>query len=220
MDFVFDFDGTLVDSAPAIRHCLMAATASVAPECVAQAMTAPIGPPLARMAELILREPFSERRRDFIEAFMRMYDEEGVARTGEFAGTSFALRALVDGGARLAIVTNKRETPTLRILDALGWSGFFLEVLCTDSTGCVEMDKAARLAALLPKMCASDCAMVGDTLEDYRAAAANRVAFVAADYGYETDRTAFAQIPAILRLTTPENLGWLAGLRSIAEREA
>ncbi len=81
------------------------------------------------------------------------------------------------------------------------------------------MDKAARVATLLPNLRASECAIVGDTLEDYRAAAFNGIEFVAADYGYEPDRVTFGQIPAILRLTAPENLTDLAGLRSIAERE-
>lgn len=220
MDFVFDLDGTLVDSAPAIRHCLVTATEAIAPECTPQAMLVPIGPPLKRMAELILQDSFAERRQEFVEAFVRLYDDEGIRRTGEYPGVTKALQVLADHGSRMAIVTNKREKPTLRILDALGWSRHFLKVLCTDTAGYDEMDKAARLATLLRQVLGPDCAMVGDTLEDYRAAAANTMPFVAADYGYETDRIMFAEISAILRLTTSESLSRLASLRGVSERGA
>lgn len=214
MDFVFDFDGTLVDSAPAIRQCLAAAAESVAPECVARALAATIGPPLGSMAKLILGDASPARQRSFVETFMRLYDEHAVASTRAYAGATLALRDLAASGAQLALLTNKREHPTLRILEALGWSGLFMAVRCTDSAGCSGLDKGSRLAALLPGLRASDCAMVGDTLEDYRAAVSNHVAFVAADYGYETDRAAFAGIPAIQRMAQPQDLLRLAALRS------
>ena len=216
MNFVFDLDGTLIDSAPAIRYCLHAATTAVARECAARATQVPIGPPLTQMAAQILGESSTSRTQAFVDAFMRLYDTDGVARTRGFQGAAPALHALATRGACLAIITNKRELPTLRILASLGWSGLFFAVLCIDSEGVAGLDKSRRLATLLPALRAPACAMVGDTLDDYQAAACNGVGFVAADYGYEMDREAFAQLPAIMRLQVSEDLRQLAGLRPMA----
>jgi phosphoglycolate phosphatase len=214
LDFIFDLDGTLIDSAPAIRQGLRVATEAVAPGRLQQALQVPIGPPLPRMAELILGSDGAHLGPAFVAAFQRYYDTEGVSRTQAYAGAAAALQALRRAGSRLAILTNKREQPTLQILAAQGWTDWFSAVLCVDSEGCAGLDKAQRLAACGPGWRASHCVLVGDTQEDQRAALASGIGFVAADYGYEPDRAAFAQQAAWMRLADSRQLGELLSLRA------
>ena len=70
MRFIFDLDGTLIDSAPAIRRCLEMATTTVAPACLSRARTVPIGPPLARTVESILGEARSALSGELVREFV------------------------------------------------------------------------------------------------------------------------------------------------------
>ena len=163
------------------------------------------------MVEWILGRADDARGPDLLAAFKRRYDTEGVALTQAFPGASEVLAVLATRSSQLTIVSNKRALPTARILDALGWTTYFGAVRCSDSKGCAGLDKIARVAALRPAL--GECVLVGDTREDYHAASRNGIAFIAADYGYETDPAAFAALAAFKRMAAPQELAELADLK-------
>ena len=96
------------------------------------------------------------------------------------------LSSLVREGRMLHIATNKREYPTLRIVEHLGWSKLFASVWALDSRRPPLASKSAMIAALLAthKIDPASAAYVGDRPEDGEAADANGLQFFAANWGY------------------------------------
>jgi phosphoglycolate phosphatase len=86
----------------------------------------------------------------------------------------------------LAIATNKRRIPTLKILEHLGWEKYFCIVGTLDTSAPPYSTKAVLISFLLDEVgvAAEDALYMGDKWEDYEAAAANGMAFCAAGWGY------------------------------------
>jgi len=182
---LFDLDGTLVDSADgvlsALRRCL--GRAGLEPQV---ALTrALIGPPLPSMLATTSgsRDPavLSALERDF----RADYDAAGWQESPPYPGVPAALQALRRAGVELHLVTNKRMVPTLKILDANDWTGSFRTVNTLDTSGGAG-NKSDVVARLLPGIGGGRgrVALVGDSLDDARAAAGNDIDFAWASWGY------------------------------------
>ena len=182
---VFDFDGTLVDSARGILNALQAVLEKHAITPKMGLHREIIGPPLMQTLQYVsgLSDPsaLSVLAADFKHA----YDGDGYLDTDPFPGIEAALGALQQAGLELHVATNKRGTPTRKVLDHLGWRGYFKSVYCLDEcSGC--HDKAAMIARLLTEqgLAASHSLYIGDTPADASAAAANALPFLAVAWGY------------------------------------
>ncbi|ATB66872.1 HAD family hydrolase [Pseudomonas mosselii] len=183
---LFDFDGTLVDSAPAILACF----ARVLKVHDLQAMTpvdaSLIGPPLRQTLALLSGRNDGALLDAMSATFKDVYDSEACLETPAYAGCQAALEQLREQGFSLSIATNKRLLPTQRIIAALGWQGLFDEVFASDSYPGRYTDKAGMIAALLEDggIAAQSAIYIGDTVADGRAAAANGVEFWPVAWGY------------------------------------
>lgn len=183
---VFDFDGTLVDSAPAILGCFceVLAARSIAPRVEIDSRL--IGPPLIEtMARISGLDDVADIRQ-LAEDFKRRYDSDGVFATAAYAGVEEALDSLRAMGCRLHIATNKRTLPTGLILDYLGLTRYFDSVYAIDRVNPPYTHKAAMIGAQLAEqgLPAEQTCYVGDKAEDGLAADANRLAFYAVTWGY------------------------------------
>ncbi len=129
---LFDLDGTLIDSAPAILASFREAFArsGIAPARAIDASV--IGPPLAETLELLSGSADPALLGRLAEAFKASYDSEGYQATAAFAGVGELLADLAGAGLTLSIATNKRLHPTRLILDHLGWTGHFAHVYALD----------------------------------------------------------------------------------------
>ena len=182
---VFDFDGTLVDSARGIL-------AGISEALDAQGITprvllspAIIGPPLLQTLQLVSGLDNDASLASLATEFRRRYDLGGYRNTDPYPGVEKALRELRKANISLLIVTNKRGIPTRLVLDHLGWTPLFQAVYCLDEyPDCA--DKSAVLARLLRDMglVAEASPYVGDTAADARAASANGMPFLHAAWGY------------------------------------
>lgn len=181
----FDFDGTLVDSAPAILKTFRAILEAAGVESRCAIDSRLIGPPLGATLKVLAGDDESLVERLSVD-FKRCYDESTYRDTLPYSGIPEVLATLHGRGAALVIVTNKRRTPTLRILEHLGWSHYFLGVETSDTQPPGRSGKAAMLAEALARRraTADRSIMIGDTLEDRDGALANGVAFGAALWGY------------------------------------
>jgi phosphoglycolate phosphatase len=183
---IFDFDGTLVDSAPAILAGFDAALkrASLAPAVPLSSDL--IGPPLR---ETLARLTASEDP-DLLDAlandFKAFYDEEGLRLTRAYDGIAALLSRLAADGMPLHLATNKRWRPTERLLGLLGWDVAFASAYAQDKGPQPFANKAAMLKTLLSEQAIDPRAAlyVGDTPADGEAAGANGLFFVAAEWGY------------------------------------
>ncbi len=185
---IFDLDGTLIDSSASILSGFAAALDDhkIAPKLPLTA--ALIGPPLRQTLSVLagVSEPSVIESLAF--AFMRHYDSEGYKATEVFPGVDAMLRSLVRDGIRLHIATNKREYPTLQIIEHLGWEELFASIHALDSRNPPHASKATMIASLLAahEIDPGSAAYVGDRPEDGEAADANGLKFFAADWGYSS----------------------------------
>jgi len=183
---LFDLDGTLIDSAPAILASFREAFAQtgITPAmCIDESV---IGPPLTETLQLLSGSDDPVRVAQLAEAFKASYDSEGYQATAAYAGVGPLLADLAAAGLTLSIATNKRIRPTRLILEHLGWAGFFAHVYALDLFTPRLPDKAAMIARLLADQnIAQDQAIyIGDRSEDGESADANGLPFVAVTWGY------------------------------------
>lgn len=183
---LFDLDGTLIDSAPAILASYRETFAAAGRAPAVPIDEGIVGPPLLETLELLAGSTNAALVGELAAHFKASYDTAGYRRTAAYDGVGDMLTRLAAGGCRLAIATNKRLHPTRLILEHLGWAGHFDAVYALDMSEPRLPDKAAMIARLLadrgiPREAA---VYVGDRSEDGEAADANRLPFLAATWGY------------------------------------
>jgi len=182
---VFDLDGTLVDSIPGIDACARAALAEEAPDLALPSLRTFIGPPIRAMLARALNLA-DEARLDGLEAaFRRHYDNGGWRDTPVYPGVVETLHWLHASGAHLYVLTNKPALPTRRILEHLGLSRLFVEIVSPDSRTPRHASKSAAALDLRMRIPpGAKTILVGDSDDDAHAAAAAGFAFAAAAWGY------------------------------------
>jgi phosphoglycolate phosphatase len=146
-----------------------------------------IGPPLPVMLERIVGEAGAPIIATLERAFRETYDSTGYRDTVSYPLLHDALRRLHETDHSLALVTNKRRVPTLKILELFDLAHAFDAVYTADSFPPHHLSKSkliARALAELPGAALATTVMVGDTREDQSASIANSIAFLAVTYGY------------------------------------
>lgn len=183
---LFDLDGTLIDSAPAILASFQAAFADTGIAPVRPISADIIGPPLTETLQLLAGSNDSVQIARLSEAFKASYDSQGYRATSAYAGVAELLQTLKDAGCTLAIATNKRLNPTRLILDFLGWLPHFSHVYALDMVSPRLPDKASMLERLIEEqnIPRENAVYIGDRAEDGLAASANQLPFIAATWGY------------------------------------
>lgn len=182
---LFDFDGTLADTAAdlcaalnALRseHGLVALSLSEA------------RPHASSGARGLLRVGFgvTPEHADYDamrDAFLRHYADCLIEQTVLFPGITDLLDDLVARGIAWGIVTNKTTRFTQRIVAELGLAPGC--VVCGDSTPHIKPHPAPLLhAAQSLALAPSSCCYVGDDLRDVQAARAAGMRAIAVEYGY------------------------------------
>lgn len=187
---LFDLDGTLVDTAGDIAAALDALLAENGNkqlgETVARGL---VGDGARALIEKGWRragapDPSPAELDALTKRWFALYEAD-IARTSRpYPGVRETLAALKARGRKLAVVTNKADRPTAKLLAALDLAPYFDAIVGGD----VPFRKPdarhvhAGLAALgVP---APDAVFVGDSPNDAKAARAAGVPFLAVPYGY------------------------------------
>jgi phosphoglycolate phosphatase len=219
---VFDLDGTLVDTAPDLVDTLniILARESLAPVPfeIARSM---IGGGARTLIERGLQadgRPGNTAEVDRLyKDFVSHYGDHLADRSQPFPGAIAAIEQLAARGCRFAVCTNKLEWLSVRLLDALGISGYFAAICGQDTFGVQKPDPRILLQTIQKAGGHSARAvMVGDSISDIQVARAAKVPVIAVDFGYtETPVSAldpdliigdFAKLPAAVdRLFGPES---------------
>ena len=207
---LFDLDGTLIDSAPAILASFREAFARTGITPARSIDDSVIGPPLVETLQLLSGSDDPALVAGLAEAFKASYDSEGYKATAAFAGVGELLAELAGAGLTLSIATNKRLHPTRLILEHLGWSGHFAHVYALDLFTPRLPDKAAMIARLLAdqNIAREQAIYIGDRSEDGESADANGLPFIAVTWGYGS-LSADEMRPSWQAAAQPEALGAL-----------
>ena len=186
----FDLDGTLVDSnrdlAPAINHALATAgRPGVSPDETRKLIGGGARLMLGRAME-VTGGPLPEAEFEgAYGALLQHYEEHIAEHTVPYPGCLDTLDALIERGCKLAVITNKIEVYSRRLLDALGMSGRFEVILGGDTLGPGRAKPAPDMIDTAILMCGGgEFAMVGDSSYDVRAAKNANVPVVALSFGY------------------------------------
>lgn len=183
---IFDFDGTLVDSAPAILMCFERVLQRHGLEACCAIDESLIGPPLRQTLSTLIGAGDLTLLDALSTSFQEIYDAEVCLLTPSYPDCHEALKQLKDRGLQISIATNKRLEPTRKIIAALGWEGFFNDVLTIDSCPGFYKDKAGMISVILNRQAIPhhQAVYIGDTPQDGIAASANSVEFWPVSWGY------------------------------------
>ena len=184
--YVFDLDGTLVDSIPGIDAAARAALAELEPGEAMPSLRSFIGPPIKIMFERALKWDDAVRLDALERAFRKHYDGGAWRETVPYEGVDAGMCCLHRGGARLNVLTNKPAVPTGRILDHLGWTALFDAVVSPQSRTPPFADKTAAALDLRARLGLPPARtlLLGDSQDDHAAALACGFDFAAATWGY------------------------------------
>jgi len=182
--WIFDFDGTLVDSEVAIKHCYLKVTEKLIPERINFVKNILIGPTLEETAQSILTNKNLHLKDLFIKEFQSQYDSEMVLETLVYLNVSDVLQKLKNNGDSLSVLTNKRAIPTHKLIKHYKWDTFFDWVACMDNYPDLKNKSELLKKQDIPKKNYSKILLVGDTVNDGITAEKSEIDFIKVNYGY------------------------------------
>ncbi|MEA3487135.1 MAG: HAD-IA family hydrolase [Thermodesulfobacteriota bacterium] len=163
---VFDFDGTLVysgdDLANSINHTLKKLGMPVLER---KTIIGFVGDGVAKLIERSLGVGYHDRFDEAMEIFKVYYAEHLLDTTGLYPGVPDMLEHFKD--RKKLIVTNKLYSYTLIIMEELGITGYFEDIIGLDSNPCRKPDPGL-LIPLLEKYGAekTETVVIGDGVND------------------------------------------------------
>jgi phosphoglycolate phosphatase len=187
---VFDLDGTLVDTAPDLIETLnVVFTRDGLPPLDYAAARDMIGGGARRMIESALKlqgRGLTEGVVDRLFAdFIVHYGAHIADRSQPFPGLDAALDRLASRGCQFAVCTNKLESLSRLLLEALGLSRRFAAICGQDTFGMQKPDpEILRRTIRATGGALQRAVMVGDSGTDIATARAAGVPVVAVDFGY------------------------------------
>jgi len=186
--FIFDFDGTLVDSEQAIYKCFQSITKQLAPNRVEHAKNILIGPPLRDTASGILGPEHQDSLDEFVQLFIEMHDEQVIQHTQPFPDVIQILEQLHTQNIPMAVATNKRLAPTQKLIDHFGWNDYFQFIECSDSQSEMRKKDAMIQDIINQNQIFQGSYFIGDTVNDGLSANLKQLPFIKACYGYGRDQ--------------------------------
>lgn len=185
-NFLFDLDGTLIDSASGIKESFYVAYLNVYNKECPQNITTFIGPPIDQVLTAVNGETNLDTIKYFIDAFKQHYDNEGYKKSKLYDDVESVLEVLLKNKLNVFIATNKRVKPTKLILEYLSIGKYFNGVYCPDMVEFKFKNKTDLIFYILKTnlLQLSDTIMIGDTMHDGIAADENKLDFALVEYGY------------------------------------
>ncbi|MFZ2197305.1 MAG: HAD-IA family hydrolase [Thermodesulfovibrionales bacterium] len=181
---IFDLDGTLVNSIADITNALNYAVGPYGFEqLTVERTTGMVGEGVTRLIEKLVGQKAADLKDVVLKRFLEYYSEHLTDLTVPYPGVPETLEML--GGYRKAVISNKREDLSRRLLENLGLSGYFEVIWGSDSVPEKKPSPAPVIEMLKKISCGRDEAvMVGDSNYDIEAGRAAGVRTVAVSYGY------------------------------------
>ncbi len=186
---IFDLDGTLVNSIADITNALNYAIGPYGLEQLTiERTTSLVGEGVTRLIEKLVGQKAADLKAAnlkniVLKRFLECYSKHLTDLTVPYPGVRETLEML--GNYRKAVISNKREDLSRRLLENLGLSGYFEVIWGSDSVPEKKPSPAPVLEMLKEISCGPDEAvMVGDSNYDIEAGRAAGVKTVAVSYGY------------------------------------
>jgi phosphoglycolate phosphatase len=183
--FVFDLDGTLIDSKMDLVHAVNAMLRETRrAELPADLVASYVGHGAPQLIASVLGPDSSEaQRQEALAVFLEQYNERKLEMTRAYPGVAEGLQALAS--YPMAVLTNKPLKLSVEILEGLGLAQYFRAVYGGDSFEKKKPDPSGALA-ILKKLGvpAAESAMVGDSDVDIQTARNAGMLAVGVTYGF------------------------------------
>jgi phosphoglycolate phosphatase len=226
---IFDYDGTLFDTRPAIVHCLARAlmeSRRTVPASHAIAAAVRSGLDLTDTLLLLDRDLYSDRGAldELVVTYRQIYRDEGTPLLRSFPETAETLRQLQRGGAKCIVVSNKGIEAIRRSLGESGLSPL-IDLVFADQQGLPKKPDPAIVTELILPSCdrlrREEIVVVGDTEIDILFAKRAGISCCWAAYGYgdpercrklapDYEISAIADVAGIVWRLAPANAGRIA----------
>lgn len=196
----FDLDGTLLDTSVGVIKALDYIESEYhLPKLTVDVKQSFIGPPIQDSFQRhygLTKERAWELATAWRDAYKDIFLLEAVPYDGIFD----VLRFCREHGIRTGVATNKREDYTRKLLEHFQFAPLFDYIAGTDMEGKLKKSDLIRLC--MEKVGVSDgkrCLMVGDTMDDWKAAEQAGVRFLGVTYGFGFDEETDAPTVPIVK---------------------
>ena len=190
--YLFDLDGTLIDTAPdidaALNHCLERhgypkVDISLTRHWVGHGVRALVRESLIHHNRATPEEDHLE---EMVETFLEYYASHLTDLSCPYPAVLDTLDALIEKGAKLAVVTNKLAKLSEPLIAGLEMSHYFEAIICGDSAAHPKPkpDPIYLCLEKLGAIAADDALFVGDSETDVLAARAASMNVVCVRDGY------------------------------------
>lgn len=184
MFFIFDWDGTISDSASKIVSCMQQAAKEVGLEVRGdEAIRNIIGLGLPEAIHALYPDHSEQQRQALRDGYADYFVRNDITPSPFFPGVMDTLTALKEQGYILAVATGKSRKGLDRVLQNLEMQDFFHGSRCADETA--SKPHPLMLHELLSEfdVSADQAVMVGDTEYDMAMAAELGMPRIAVSYG-------------------------------------
>lgn len=188
--YIFDVDGTILDTAPCILNSITKALKRCNLEFSScQITTDLIGPKIDEIIDILGIKIDTVQKDNIIKTFRMIYDENPIEKTRFYPQIQSLLHELQQKEEKLFIATNKPLCPLKKLLNHFSLN-CFEEIYTPDKYPNKIMSKAEMIAEILKKhnLAANTTLFIGDTQGDYQASTQNHCPFAFASWGYEKDK--------------------------------
>lgn len=187
---IFDLDGTIADTVPAIRKTANLVLAEYElPPVTPQQVQRAAGDGALKLIERLMTAQggaaAAARSSEALERYLKLFELYSSDGVEPYPGMREVLTILSERGVKLAVLTNK---PQPRAEDNIfGWFGrelFAMVVGARDGLPLKPAPDGARLIAKELQVSPSDCLYIGDTPTDMKTGAGAGMNLCAAAYGF------------------------------------
>lgn len=209
MLFIFDWDGTLIDSTAHIISAMQVAAEELQlPALSSEAVQNIIGLGLPEAIVALYPDLGEADRHDLKLGYARHYIALNEYPPQLFSGVLDTLKQLKSDGHLLAVATGKNRRGLRRILDQLDMLEFFHASRCADETQ--SKPHPQMLYELLSELAtpAEGAVMVGDTEYDLAMAKAAGMPRIGVDYGAHAVERLLAYEPDMILSDFSQLLSW------------
>ena len=192
---IFDLDGTLADTLEDIADAAKFALAERGlQQHPVEAYKRFIGGGVRTLLELAMPLDVHHMLDDALAAFRKRYSEHLLDKTRPYPGIGDLLDRLSDDGVKLAVLSNKPDAPTQKIVDGLFARWSFVHVAGQKPDVPKKPDPLAATAICqMMELSPADCFFVGDSEVDVKTGVAASMVSIGVDWGFREARTLHGQ---------------------------
>jgi phosphoglycolate phosphatase len=207
--YIFDWDGTIVDSASRIVNCLRQAAAEVGlpPRDDAQ-LADVIGLGLPEALHRLYPQASAGEREALRERYSRRYVEADQQPSPLFPTVRETLHALKNEGHWLAVATGKSRRGLERVMGGTGLADLFDTSRCADETSSKPDPQMIEEILVELDVPATRAVMIGDSEYDMSMAMNAGILRIAVSYGVHSPERLFQYQPALCLNRMSELLDW------------